>query len=60
MTGPVLRSQDAARYCGLSYGHWRVLLSQGEGPRHYKHGRLNVFYPSDLDAWLSERLVPVS
>ena len=60
MTGPVLRSQDAAKYVGLSYSYFRVLLASGEGPRGYKNGALNVFYPADLDAWLEMRLTPIA
>jgi excisionase family DNA binding protein len=60
MTGPVLRARDAAKYCGISYGTLRNLLHQGFGPRGYKNGSLNVFYPSDLDEWLRARLVPMA
>jgi len=60
MTGPVLRARDAAKYCGISYDRFRHLLCLGEGPHGYKHGRLNVFYPVDLDAWLTSRLVPIT
>lgn len=59
MTGPVFRAKAAAEYCGLSYGHFRTLLCQGQGPKGYKHGRLNVFYAADLDEWLSTRLIPI-
>jgi hypothetical protein len=57
MTGGVLRSADAANYCGIRPGTLRNLLSAGLGPKGYKQGRLNVFYPQDLDAWLESRLV---
>lgn len=60
MTGPVLRAQDAAKYVGLSYSRFRQLLCFGEGPNGFKQGRLNVFYPADLDAWLTSRLVPIA
>lgn len=60
MSGNVLRSQDAARYVGLSYSRFRQLLCAGEGPRRYKHGSLNVFYPADLDEWLKGRLTLVA
>lgn len=60
MNGPVLRARDAAVYCGISYGTFRNLLHQGFGPHGYKHGSLNVFYPSDLDEWLRARLVPMA
>ncbi|WP_292908688.1 hypothetical protein [Microbacterium sp.] len=28
------------------------------GPTSFKNGRLNAYYPADLDAWLAARLVP--
>lgn len=55
-TGPVLTTRRAAEYCGLAHQTLRNLLALGEGPRAFKHGRLNAFYPVDLDAWLRTRL----
>lgn len=54
--GPVLTSRRAAEYCGLAYKTFRNLLSLGVGPKGFKQGRLNAFYPVDLDAWLATRL----
>lgn len=56
-TGPVLTTRQAAVYCGLAPQTLRNLLSAGDGPRVWKHGRLNVFFTEDLDAWLIPRLV---
>lgn len=54
--GPVLTTRRAAEYCGLAHQTFRNLLAQGAGPTAFKHGRLNAFYPVDLDAWLVSRL----
>lgn len=58
MTGPVLTSKAAAEYCGIAEQTLYNLISQGAGPKHYKRGRLNAFYATDLDAWNQARLVP--
>lgn len=55
--GPVLTTRRAAEYCGLAHQTLRNLLAAGEGPKAFKQGRLNAFYPVDLDAWLKTRLV---
>lgn len=54
--GPVLTTRDAARYSGLAYQTFRNLLASGQGPKRFKQGALNVFYPVDLDAWLATRV----
>lgn len=54
--GPVLTTRDAARYCGLAYQTFRNLLAAKAGPKKFKQGALNVFYPVDLDAWLAKRV----
>ncbi|MDY0830765.1 helix-turn-helix domain-containing protein [Microbacterium sp. BG28] len=56
-TGRVLTTRDAAKYCGLAHQTFRNLLAAGEGPKVFKQGRLNAFYPVDLDAWIKSRLV---
>ena len=62
MTSPssrVLSTKDAAAYCGLaSTQSLYNLISQGEGPAYFKHGRRNAFYEADLDEWNRARLVP--
>lgn len=55
--GPVHNTRAAATYCGLAYQTFRNLLAQGAGPKAFKQGRLNAFYPSDLDDWLASRIV---
>lgn len=53
---PVLTTKTAAAYCGMSAQSLYNLISEGNGPVHYKHGRRNAFYESDLDAWNDARL----
>ncbi|WP_167131960.1 helix-turn-helix transcriptional regulator [Paramicrobacterium chengjingii] len=57
MTGYVLRTPAAAEYCGLRTQTLYNLKSEGKGPKAYKQGRITVYYPADLDQWLSQRLV---
>lgn len=54
--GPVLTTKGAAEYCGLKPQTMRDLLHKGAGPKRFKQGRLNVFYPEDLDQWLASRV----
>jgi predicted DNA-binding transcriptional regulator AlpA len=59
MSGPVLTSKAAADYCGMAVQTLYNLISQGNGPKHYKQGKRNAFYTADLDAWNQARLVLV-
>lgn len=54
--GPVLTTKQAAEYVGLKPQTLRVMKCEGTGPKTFQQGRLNVYYPADLDAWLSARL----
>lgn len=54
--GPVLNTRAAATYCGLAHQTFRNLLAAHAGPKVFKQGRLNVFYPVDLDAWMRTRV----
>jgi predicted DNA-binding transcriptional regulator AlpA len=56
-TGPVLTTRRAAEYCGIATQTLRNKLAEKQGPRMFKQGRLNVFYPVDLDAWMETRVV---
>lgn len=57
----VLNTRQAAAYCGLAGAQSLYnLISEGEGPVYFKHGRLNAFYESDLDDWNRARLVRAS
>jgi excisionase family DNA binding protein len=60
MVGPVLTSKAAAEYCGMAVQTLYNLISQGAGPKHYKHGTLSAFYPADLDEWNRARLQPIA
>lgn len=55
--GPVLTTKQAAEYVGVKPQTLRVMKWDGTGPKSFKQGRLNVYYPADLDAWLQSRLV---
>lgn len=55
--GPVLTTRAAAAYCGIAMQTLYNELSMGTGPKAFKQGRLNAFYPSDLDDWLKGRIV---
>lgn len=59
MSTPILTTKQAAQYCGISSQHLYNLISEGEGPKHYKQGRRNAFYETDLDEWNKTRLVLV-
>lgn len=58
LAGPVLNSDEAAKYCGLRGGakSMRNLKYLGTGPKWHHQGRALVFYPAELDAWLAKRL----
>lgn len=50
----MLRTPDAAEYCGSSSSTFEKLRLTGVGPRFVKIGRRVVYDPADLDAWLAE------
>lgn len=54
----VRTSQQAAEYCGLKRKTFYNLRSAGLAPKAFKQGRLTVYYETDLDAWLEQRLIP--
>ena len=56
-SGPVLTTKQAAEYVGLKPHTLQVMKWAGTGPKSFKQGRLNVYYPADLDAWLAARLL---
>lgn len=58
--GPVLTTAKAAEYVGLKPQTLRRYKHEGIGPVAFKHGRLTVYYPADLDAWLAQRLTPAA
>lgn len=58
--GPVLPTRQAAEHVGLKPQTLRKLKHLGQGPVSFKQGRLNVYYPADLDDWLDGRLTPAN
>ena len=50
---PMLRTPEAAEYCGSSTSTFEKLRLYGGGPLYSKLGRRVVYYPDDLDAWLT-------
>lgn len=50
--GSVLRTEDAAHYCGSSASTFEKLRLYGGGPIYSKIGRRVVYRVEDLDAWL--------
>lgn len=55
-SGPVLTTRQTAEYVALKPQTLRRLKSEGAGPVVFKQGRLNVYYPADLDTWLTQHL----
>lgn len=49
----MLRTAEAADYCGSSASTFEKLRLVGGGPRYVKLGRRVVYDPADLDAWLA-------
>lgn len=49
----MLRTPEAAEYCGSSASTFEKLRLYGGGPRYVKIGRRVVYDPADLDAWLA-------
>lgn len=53
---PVLKTPDAATYCGSSASTLEKLRLYGGGPPFSKLGRRVVYRVADLDAWLAANL----
>lgn len=49
----VLRTAEAAAYCGSSASTFEKLRITGGGPPYSKIGRRVVYRVEDLDAWLA-------
>jgi predicted DNA-binding transcriptional regulator AlpA len=52
-TRRMLRTLEAAAYCGSSKSTLEKLRLFGGGPRYLKLGRRVVYDPADLDIWLA-------
>jgi len=50
----VLRTPEAAAYCGSSESTFEKLRLKGGGPVYSKLGRRVVYRIEDLDVWLAE------
>jgi predicted DNA-binding transcriptional regulator AlpA len=50
---PMLRTNGAAEYTGLSVSTLNKLRLSGGGPLYIKLGRSVVYAPADLEAWLA-------
>lgn len=53
----MLRTPDAAAYCGISKSTLDKYRITGQGPAYIKLGRAVVYDISDLNRWLVERKV---
>jgi predicted DNA-binding transcriptional regulator AlpA len=53
ITKRVLRTPDAAQYCGSSASTFEKMRLSGGGPIYSKLGRRVVYRVEDLDAWLA-------
>lgn len=49
----MLRTPEAAAYCGSSASTFEKLRLSGGGPGYLKLGRRVVYDPTDLDRWLA-------
>ena len=50
-----LRTADAAAYCGSTKSTFEKYRLTGEGPVYSKIGRVVVYDPADLAAWLESK-----
>ena len=56
MINRIVRTPEAAAYCGLSASTFEKLRLTGDGPEFIRLGRRAVGYKRDsLDAWLDSR-----
>jgi predicted DNA-binding transcriptional regulator AlpA len=51
----MLRTDGAAEYLGLAASTLNKLRLTGGGPEYIKLGKVVVYDPTDLDAWLSSK-----
>jgi excisionase family DNA binding protein len=60
-TPPLLTCQEAAEFLGVPVGTLAQWRSQRRGPQYIKlEGRLVRYRLTDLESYLSERLVPLT
>jgi hypothetical protein len=53
----LLRTPEAAKRLGVSPGFLEKARHYGNGPAFAKLGRLVVYRPDDLDAWVAAQIV---
>lgn len=51
----MMRTSEAAEYCGSSASTFEKLRLFGGGPRYLKLGRRVVYSLTDLDEWLASK-----
>jgi len=49
---PLLRTPDAARYCGVAKSTFEKLRCSGDGPSFIRRGRTVLYAIENLDAWI--------
>lgn len=52
---PMLRTEGAARFLGLTASTLEKLRLTGNGPRYAKLGRSVVYDPADLSSWVEQK-----
>ncbi len=53
--GPMLRTEDAARYLSLSRSTLEKMRCRGDGPVFISTKKIRLYDRADLDAWLASR-----
>ena len=53
----LIDTRAIARLTKTSKSYWEKLRCRGEGPRHFKRGRIVLYRLSDIEAWLEAHLV---
>ena len=48
-----------ARMAGYSIEYARQIMREGKGPRHMRMGRRYVFFVSDIEEWIKDRIIVV-
>jgi hypothetical protein len=52
--GPWFRTKPAANYAGYAPSTFEKLRITGKGPVYYKVGKLIIYSPHDIDAWIEQ------
>jgi predicted DNA-binding transcriptional regulator AlpA len=54
---PALKTHEAARLYGMSKTTLEAWRCQGRGPRFFKDGKLILYRPRDIEAYLEQGIV---